>query len=195
MVSAYMVPGQPGLLYLTGRADAGVSITLLTNSLEATDVPAAHGAYAPYRKTLLKHGVQLFELRRQSGDNADSRSGPRLFYSGSSSSSDSSLHSKAMIFDQQKAFIGSFNFDSRSLLWNTEVGVLVDDPELAGRVRELALEGMAPALSYHTVLEKDQLVWVTEDDGKKHTLTGEPGSWWRHFNSWLSSAIGLERML
>lgn len=46
-----------------------------------------------------------------------------------------------MIFDQQKAFIGSFNFDSRSLLWNTEVGVLVDDPELAGRVRELALEG------------------------------------------------------
>ncbi|WP_085610324.1 MULTISPECIES: phospholipase D family protein [unclassified Pseudomonas] len=195
MVSAYMVPGQPGLLYLTGRADAGVSITLLTNSLEATDVPAAHGAYAPYRKTLLKHGVQLFELRRQSGDNADSRSGPRLFYSGSSSSSDSSLHSKAMIFDQQKAFIGSFNFDSRSLLWNTEVGVLVDDPELAGRVRELALEGMAPALSYHTVLEKDQLVWVTEDDGKKHTLTREPGSWWRHFNSWLSSAIGLERML
>ena len=193
MVSAYMVPGQPGLLYLTSRADAGVSISLLTNSLDATDVPAAHGAYAPYRKTLLEHGVQLFELRRQSGDNGDS--GPRLFHSGSSNSSDSSLHSKAMIFDQQKAFIGSFNFDSRSLLWNTEVGVLVDNPQLAGRVRELALEGMAPTLSYHVLLEKNQLVWVTEDDGKLHTLTKEPGSWWRRFNSWLSSTIGLERML
>jgi putative cardiolipin synthase len=197
LVSAYMVPGQPGLVYLTSHADAGVSISLLTNSLEATDVPAAHGAYAPYRKTLLKHGVQLFELRRQPGDNgdSDSDSGPRLFHSGSSASSDSSLHSKAMVFDQQKAFIGSFNFDSRSLLWNTEVGVLVDNPELAGRVRELALEGMAPALSYHVLLEKNQLVWVTEDDGKQHTLTEEPGSWWRRFNSWLSSTIGLEKML
>ncbi|BCX68763.1 phospholipase D family protein [Pseudomonas izuensis] len=192
MVSAYMVPGQPGLMYLTSRADAGVSISLLTNSLEATDVPAAHGGYAPYRKTLLEHGVQLFELRRRSGD-SDSR--PRLFHSGSSNSSDSSLHSKAMIFDRQKAFIGSFNFDSRSLLWNTEVGVLVDNAQLAGRVRELALEGMAPTLSYHVVLEKSQLVWVTEDDGKQHTLTKEPGSWWRRFNSWLSSTIGLERML
>jgi putative cardiolipin synthase len=195
LVSAYMVPGQPGVVYLTNRADAGVSISLLTNSLEATDVPAAHGAYAPYRKTLLKHGVQLFELRRQSGDNGDSDSGPRLFHSGSSNSSDSSLHSKAMIFDQQKAFIGSFNFDSRSLLWNTEVGVLVDNPQLAGRVRELALEGMSPTLSYHVLLEQNQLVWVTEDDGKQHTLTTEPGSWWRRFNSWLSSTIGLERML
>ncbi|QZP32471.1 phospholipase D family protein [Pseudomonas sp. DR48] len=193
MVSAYMVPGQPGLVYLISRADAGVSISLLTNSLDATDVPAAHGAYAPYRKTLLEHGVRLFELRRQSGDNGDS--GPRLFHSGSSNSSDSSLHSKAMIFDQQKAFIGSFNFDSRSLLWNTEVGVLVDNPQLAGRVRELALEGMAPTLSYHVLLEKNQLVWVTEDDGKQHTLTKEPGSWWRRFNSWLSSTIGLEKML
>ncbi|WNZ87055.1 phospholipase D family protein [Pseudomonas sp. P108] len=195
MVSAYMVPGEPGVVYLTGRADAGVSISLLTNSLEATDVPAAHGAYAPYRQTLLEHGVHLFELRRQAGDNGGSGSGTRLFHSGSSNSSDSSLHSKAMIFDQQKAFIGSFNFDSRSLLWNTEVGVLVDNPQLAGRVRELALEGMAPALSYHTVLERNQMVWVTEDEGKQHTLTKEPGSWWRHFNAWLSSAIGLERML
>ncbi len=80
-------------------------------------------------------------------------------------------------------------------MWNTEVGVLVDNPQLAGRVRELALEGMAPTLSYHVLLEKNQLVWVTEDDGKLHTLTKEPGSWWRRFNSWLSSTIGLERML
>ena len=196
-VSPYIVPAQPGLVYLTGRADAGVSISLLTNSLEATGVPATHGGYAPYRKALLEHGVQLFELRRQPGDNGDNGSGPRLFHSGSSTShgSESSLHSKALVFDRQKAFIGSFNFDPRSVLWNTEVGVLVDNPQLAGRVRELALEGMAPPLSYQVRLEKGQIVWVTEDDGKQHTLTKEPGSWWLHFNSWLSSMVGLERML
>ncbi|WP_095187931.1 phospholipase D family protein [Pseudomonas sp. Irchel 3E19] len=193
MISAYFVPGQPGLVYLTGRADAGVSVNLLTNSLEATDVPAVHGGYAPYRKALLEHGVKLFELRRQPGDGGGS--GPHIFYSKSFRGSDSSLHSKAMIFDRQKSFIGSFNFDPRSVLWNTEVGVLVDSPELAEHVRELALQGMAPALSYEAKLENGQIVWKTEDNGEMHTLTKEPGSWWRRFNAWFSTTVGLERML
>lgn len=195
MISAYFVPGQPGLVYLTGRADAGVSVRLLTNSLEATDVPAVHGGYAPYRKALLEHGVKLYELRRQPGDGGGSGSGPHIFYSKSFRGSDSSLHSKAMIFDRQKSFIGSFNFDPRSVLWNTEVGVLVDSPELAEHVRELALQGMAPALSYQAKLQDGQIVWVTEDNGQMHTLSKEPGSWWRRFNAWFSTTVGLERML
>ncbi|MFK3793364.1 phospholipase D family protein [Pseudomonas piscis] len=193
MVSAYFVPGQSGLVYLTGRADAGVAVSLLTNSLEATDVPVVHGGYAPYRKALLEHGVKLYELRRQPGERGGS--GPRLFHGGSIHGSDSSLHSKAMIFDQRKSFIGSFNFDPRSVLWNTEVGVLVDSPELAGHVRELARQGMAPALSYEVRLEDGKLTWVTEDQGRLHSLDHEPGSWWRRINAWLSTRIGLERML
>ncbi|WDH22722.1 phospholipase D family protein [Pseudomonas chlororaphis] len=193
MVSAYFVPGQPGLVYLTGRADAGVAVSLLTNSLEATDVPAVHGGYAPYRKALLQHGVKLYELRRQPGNGGGS--GPHLFHSASYPGSDSSLHSKAIIFDRQKSFIGSFNFDPRSVLWNTEVGVLVDSPELAERVRSLALQGMAPALSYEAKLQDGKLVWVTEDNQQLHTLTREPGNWWRRFNAWMSNTIGLERML
>nr|BFD38515.1 phospholipase D family protein [Pseudomonas sp. FFPRI_1] len=193
MISAYFVPGQPGLVYLTGRADAGVSVSLLTNALEATDVPVVHGGYAPYRRALLEHGVKLYELRRQPGERRGG-SGPHLF-GGSQHGSDSSLHSKAMIFDRQKSFVGSFNFDPRSVLWNTEVGVLVDSPELAGHLRALAQQGMAPALSYQVQLEDGQLVWVTEDQGQIHTLHREPGSWWRRINAWLSTRIGLERML
>ena len=193
MISAYFVPGQPGLVYLTGRADAGVSVSLLTNSLEATDVPVVHGGYAPYRKALLEHGVKLFELRRQPGNGGGS--GPHLFRRGFAQGSDSSLHSKAMIFDRQKSFIGSFNFDPRSVLWNTEVGVLVDSPELAEHVRALALQGMAPALSYEAKLQDGKVVWVTEDHQQLHTLSREPGSWWRRINAWLSTRVGLERML
>ncbi|SDV09489.1 phospholipase D family protein [Pseudomonas mucidolens] len=193
MISAYFVPGEPGLLYLTGRADAGVAVSLLTNALEATDVPAVHGGYAPYRKALLEHGVKLYELRRQPGDGGGS--GPHLLGSRSLQGSDSSLHSKAMIFDRKKSFIGSFNFDPRSVLWNTEVGVLVDSPELAEHVRNLALQGMAPALSYAAKLQEGHVVWVTEDDGQLHTLTREPGTWWRRFNAWFATTVGLERML
>ena len=100
-----------------------------------------------------------------------------------------------MIFDREKSFIGSFNFDPRSVLWNTEVGVLVDSPELAEHVRNLALEGMAPALSYEAKLQDGQVVWVTEDNGQMHTLTCEPGNWWRRFNAWFATSVGLERML
>lgn len=189
LVSAYFVPGESGLVYLTHSADAGISVKLLTNSLEATDVPAVHGGYAPYRRALLEHGVQLFELRRQPGA-PSARHG--LSFHGSS---DSSLHSKAIVFDRRKTFIGSFNFDPRSVLWNTEVGVLVDSPELAEYTRDLAVQGMAPALSYQPKLVGDKLVWVTEDDGKRRMLSSEPGGMWRRFNAWVSKAVGLEKML
>ena len=198
LVSAYFVPGEEGLHYLTGRADAGVAVSLLTNSLEATDVPAVHGGYAPYRQELLEHGVKLFELRRQPGDpGSGGGSGPHLFSSKGTfgGGSDSSLHSKAMIFDRKKSFVGSFNFDPRSVLWNTEVGVLVDSPELTEKLRELALQGMAPELSYQAKLQDGQVVWVTEDDGKLHTLHKEPGDKWRRFNAWFARAVGLEKML
>ncbi|MFF7706533.1 phospholipase D-like domain-containing protein [Pseudomonas sp. NPDC007930] len=188
LVSAYFVPRETGLLYLTGRADAGVHVSLLTNALEATDVPAVHGGYAPYRKALLEHGVQLYELRRQPGDN----NAFRLPLHGNS---DSSLHSKAIILDQRKVFLGSFNFDPRSVLWNTEVGVLVDSPALAQATRALALQGMAPGRSYQVKIEGGQLVWVTEDNGQMHTLSREPGGWWRRLNAWVSKAVGLEKML
>ncbi len=141
-------------------------------------MPAVHGGYAPYRKTLLEHDVKLYELRRQPDDPGRSSS------FGFSGGSDSSLHTKAMILDKKKVFIGSFNFDPRSVFWNTEVGVLVDSPELAGQVRQLALEGMAPAMSDQARLENGEIVWLTEDDGRLQTLRKEP-----------SDKIGLEKML
>ena len=46
------------------RAQRGVKITILTNSLEATDVPAVHAGYAERRKPLLQAGIVLFEMKR-----------------------------------------------------------------------------------------------------------------------------------
>lgn len=191
LISAYFVPAQEGLDFLTARADAGVDVRLLTNALEATDVPVVHGGYAPYREALLKHGVRLYELRRQPDEDVS--------YS-LSGSSESSLHSKAAILDRQKVFIGSLNFDPRSVLWNTEVGILVDSAALANQVRELAREGMAPGVSYEVRLETQgaqrQLIWLAADgDGEVYRLTQEPGGVWRRFNAWFARVIGLETML
>ena len=193
LVSAYFVPAKDGLNYLTGKADSGVRVRLLTNSLEATDVPAVHAGYAPYRMALLEHGVKLYELRA----NPDQPlSGAPWRLHGSSSAS---LHSKAMVFDRRKVFIGSFNFDPRSILWNTEVGVIVDSPLLAEQVRQLALEGMAPSVSYQVRIDRSgsrpKLVWIDERDGRPQVLRHEPGSLWRRLNAWVAGMIGLEKML
>ncbi|MCF7201415.1 phospholipase D family protein [Pseudomonas oligotrophica] len=190
LVSAYFVPTDNGVDFLAGRAEAGVDVRVLTNSLEATDVPAVHGGYAPYRRELLERGVRLYELRRQ----PDER--PSYSFFGES---ESSLHSKAAIFDRKQVFIGSLNFDPRSVLWNTEVGVLVQSPALADEVQRLTAQGMAPAVSYEVRLVRldgrKVLAWVAEDNGRRHMLLREPGGLWRRINAWLTDIIGLEHML
>jgi len=190
LISAYFVPTKQGAEYLAGHARNGVAVQVLTNSLEATDVPAVHGGYAPYRADLLKAGVRLFELRRQPDQET------RFSISGDS---ESSLHSKAAVFDQERVFLGSLNFDPRSVLWNTEVGILIDSPELAREVHKLSQEGTSPAVSYEVrLIERNgvrRLIWIAEDDGQRKVLLHEPGGAWRRFNAWFSRVIGLERML
>ena len=193
LISAYFVPSEDARHYLTDLTDRGTHLRVLTNSLEATDVPAVHGGYAPYRRELLEHGARLFELRRQPGSDSSSGSGsaPTSF----SGSSNSSLHSKALIIDRRYSFVGSLNVDPRSVLWNTEVGVLVDSPQLSEYLRDLALEGMQPGRSYEVRLIDGEMRWLTEEHGRKRLLKREPGSAWRRFNAWFADIIGLERML
>lgn len=190
-VSAYFVPTETGLKYLSQEAAKGVDIRVLTNSLEATDVPAVHGGYAPYREALLEKGIRLYEMRAQA-----EKETTKAYSFGQSQSS---LHSKALVLDRERTFVGSFNFDPRSILWNTEVGILVDSPALAARVRQLILDGMAPGVSYQVKrIERDgkvRLVWLEERNGKLYELHHEPGSLWRRFNAWVVQAVGLERML
>src|SRR4030095_13256121 len=103
---------------------------VLTNSLAATDVAAVHSGYARYRRALLRDGVELFETKMV----ADSESGRRqLSVTGSSGAS---LHTKALIVDSRWVYIGSMNFDPRSARINTEMGILIDDLELAKQVRD-----------------------------------------------------------
>src|SRR3546814_4262024 len=92
------------------------SVRILTNAQAATDVVAVHSAYVKYRPHLLRSGVELYELKPAFSihDEPDIR--------GIAGSSRASLHSKTLAIDEEQIFIGSFNFDPRSLLLNTEMG-------------------------------------------------------------------------
>lgn len=188
IISAYFVPTEQGVKRLTELADQGVTVEIITNSLESTDAAVVHGAYAPWREELLSHGVALYELRPEQEAGADED----MRVPGASASA---LHIKALRFDDQ-LFVGSFNVDPRSIYWNTEIGVLARSESLIHAFNELVALGRDPSLSYRVVLTpQGELNWHLERDGDMEILTTEPGSFWRHFNAWLSHTLKLERWL
>jgi cardiolipin synthase C len=191
IVSSYFVPGESGTRSLTTAASRGIQVKVLTNSLAATDIVAVHVGYARYRRELLKGGVELYEMKRRSDDEAGQK---RLSLMGSSRAT---LHTKAMMVDGRWAFVGSMNLDPRSANLNTEMGVLVDSPELAGQLREQFERNTSPDLSYHVVLDEEHgLVWHDREDGRERTLEDEPdASVGRRFSATLMRLLPIESQL
>ena len=125
VVSAYLIPGRTGSALFAGLAEAGREVRLVTNSLEATDVPLVHSAWMRYRPGLVAAGVTVLELRARSAAGGGGRA-PDLL-----TGSMSSLHAKTFAIDGERVFIGSFNLDPRSAMLNTEMGVLIESPRIA----------------------------------------------------------------
>ncbi len=146
IVSPYFVPGVYGMAYFRYWRHQGVQIDILTNAYAATDVPVVHAGYANYRIPLLETGINLYELKPVAEP-----IGGRLRDIGSSSSR-ASLHAKTFVFDDEHVFVGSFNFDPRSTLLNTEIGLVIHSPALARQVTAMVEQAMRPENSYHLLL-------------------------------------------
>ncbi len=176
IVSPYFVPGPFGMAYFRYWHHTGVQIDILTNSYAASDVPLVHAGYANYRIPLLETGVNLYELKPIAEP-----TGGRLRDLGSGSSR-ASLHAKAFVFDDEHVFIGSFNFDPRSALLNTEMGLVIHSPEIARQVTAIAEDAMRPERSYqpHLVVENDgkdmarRLQWHDVHQGAERMSELEP---------------------
>ncbi|MDN7127184.1 phospholipase D family protein [Pseudidiomarina sp. 1APR75-33.1] len=198
LVSPYFVPTQAGVNELIAMADRGVDIVILTNSLAATDVAIVHAGYAKWRRQLLQHGVQLFELQRLSPlARREQRKERRQRLKGKErfGSSASSLHAKTLMVDLDRVFVGSLNFDPRSAAINTELGFVMHSTELAERIDEAITETL-PHYAYQLKLVKNKVVWV-ERLGKQRTcFSSEPGaSIWRRLAVRILERLPIERLL
>jgi putative cardiolipin synthase len=151
LVSPYFVPGGRGAELLMRLVRRGVRVTVLTNALEATDVPAVHAGYAAWRRPLLQAGIRLFELKRTAAAPRESR----LTRAGSSSTS---LHAKTIVIDRTHLFVGSFNFDPRSARLNTEMGFVIESAALGGAVAQ-RLEQRMPEMAYRLQLHEGRIRW------------------------------------
>lgn len=190
LVSAYFVPTAAGVEAFGNLQDRGVDVRILTNSLSATDVAVVHAGYGKYRKDLLQKGVQLFETRRlDEGSGFSSEIGPF-------GSSATSLHAKTFSIDNERIFVGSFNFDPRSIDLNTELGFVIESPQLAQRVHGILDSGI-PDNIYEVRLNPDEdLYWVEEINGELIYYDTEPeSSAWKRFAVWVLSKLPIEWLL
>lgn len=164
--SAYFVVGDGGVERAKELVDRGVKVRVLTNSLVSNDVLAAHAGHANYRKQLLEAGAEVYELRADSGE---------IIKKTWSGDSQAGLHTKAMIFDNESVFIGSYNLDPRSANINTEAGLYVESPELAAQLLAFMDEGVLPENSYQLLLDEDgKLIWITEEEGEELRYDKDP---------------------
>ena len=189
IVSPYFVPSKWGMAALRDLTANNVKVTVLTNSLRATDVAAVHSGYARYRKDLLNAGVELYEVKPDFAP-------PKIRDKGLTGSSATSLHAKTFVVDGKRVFIGSLNFDPRSARLNTEMGMVIDHAEIAGDMRQ-ELEKITPQYAYKVVMDKQRkrLRWQ-DPDRPDVLLKNEPDAGiWKRIISNIFSILPIEKLL
>lgn len=188
--SPYFVPGEEGSEALIELSNKGIDVSVITNSLAATDVAAVHSGYKKYRKRLVEANVFVYEIK------PDASQKQRLAFFGKGASR-ASLHSKMFVIDEEKLFIGSFNWDPRSINLNTEMGLLLTCPNLAERVFS-GVHGELPYKSYLLEMnEQHNLEWLESVKGQEvKRYTSEPkASAWRKFQAWIVGLLPIEDQL
>jgi putative cardiolipin synthase len=202
---AYIVPTKEFTNQLDDLRRRGVSVKLMTSALEATDVSMVFSAYKKYRLNLLEAGVELYEYKAHAGL---TRSERRWYKPRSTLSS---LHTKAIVFDRERLYIGSANLDPRSRNLNTEIAVLVRSRKLAAQMADYLAEDFSPRRSWHVQLhsaweyqpyrgvwrEKKYLTWTGDYQGKPVTLYFEHAAGpWQRAKAFLYSLLpGIEPQL
>ena len=192
--SPYFVPGKRGVAGLKRLRERGVRVRIVTNSLASTDVAIVHSGYARYRKTLLRAGVELYEIDRRL-----TRTERRL-KKGPSGSSKASLHAKSFILDRERVFIGSLNFDPRSVVENTEIGMMIESPAIAQEMSGW-FDRIASEAAFRLALEKDdqgnpRLLWHRQRGEQSEVYTTEPNTgFWRRFGVGLMRLLPIESQL
>jgi cardiolipin synthase C len=130
----------------------------------------------------LRAGVRIYELKPAAVKEARER------HHGFESSSSSGLNAKTFAVDVSRIFVGSFNLDQRSLLLNTEMGIIIANPKLAGRLGE-QFDSVIPQFAYEVKLGSDgrSLQWIEQTAQGEVRYDTESGTSW-------SQRMGVEMM-
>lgn len=198
LVTPYFIPAPDELQLLKDLRRRQARVRVLTNSLESTTEIAAQAGYDHYRVPLLEEGVELYEVRALLGSVRGSGETVKVSRYGNYA-----LHGKMYVFDRQKLFIGSMNYDQRSKRINTEIGLIIQSPDLAQQTARRFEAMVKPNECYIVGLisgdapgKSPRLVWRTEKDGRMVESTREPArSGWQRLKVNFLALLPLDREL
>jgi cardiolipin synthase len=140
ITNSYFVPGENFLQLLLAAAHRGVDVRVLTVS-DKTDVKTTWYAGRTYYEKLLEGGVKIYEYQ------------PTM------------MHAKTMVVDGMWSYIGSMNFDNRSLSFNNESLLLALDQRVGAQMDSVFM---------------DDIKWSKEiklDEFRKRPLSGRILEW------------------
>lgn len=160
--AAYFVPGKSGTHDLIMGAKNGIDINILTNSLSSTDASVVYSGWDRYRDDLIKNGIKVYEFRNE---------GYKVY---NRHNSGASLHSKTIVVDDKISWIGSFNLDGRSAIYNTEVIAAFFNEEFAKILRSAMEQDMSEYVSWRLYEDNGKIKWKTNRDGREITATHSP---------------------
>jgi putative cardiolipin synthase len=190
LVTPYFVPSDDEMTVLR-ELGHHARVRVLTNSLEAAPDSLSQSGYRHYRVPALQAGAEIHEVRSLLGNQSGSGQTAAVSRFGTYA-----LHAKLLVFDRQRVYIGSMNYDQRSRRLNTEVGVIIDSPELAQQTAA-RFEAMTQLENSYEVTLSDKsgghppsLVWRTVDRTQPVETTTEPAH-----NAWEREKVRLLSLL
>ena len=119
----------------------------------------------------MRCGVELYEL----DESLKNREGKTFTWLPGLEKS--SLHAKTMVFDGEIMFVGSFNFDQRSLHINNEIGLVFHEPEIAGAAAKNFKENVnkiAFEVEFSREGGSENMHWVGGQGGPGTVMEEEP---------------------
>ena len=161
ITNAYIIPDANFMADLRELSGRGVKVRILTNSLASHDVPAVNSHYEEWRQPILETGATLHELRADAAVRSEMVDVPPL------QAAFVGLHTKAMLVDRERLFIGSMNLDPRSEVLNSEMGVIIHSPSLATALAGSMERDLGGANSWRVSLEDGGTLRWRSDAGEE----------------------------
>ena len=140
ITNSYFVPGENFLQLLLNAAKRGVDVRVITVS-DKTDVKTTWYAGRTYYEKLLAGGVKVYEYL------------PTM------------MHAKSMVVDGMWSYVGSMNFDNRSLSFNNESNLVTLDRAVGAQMDSIFLDDIK--------FSKE----IKLDEFKKRPLSGKILEW------------------
>jgi cardiolipin synthase len=115
ITNSYFVPGESFMQLLLAAQRRGVDVRVITVS-NKTDVKTTWYAGRTYYEKLLEGGVKIYEYQ------------PTM------------MHAKSMVVDGIWSYVGSMNFDNRSLSFNDESLLVALDPAVGAQMNSIFMD-------------------------------------------------------